>query len=269
MLMEALDFDDVDSVRLVIEALLDISGAQRHPGRRTLWAWLAEWCAGASAEHRVTAARIVKFTRLWHECYERQSSYVWLGLVPATEDELAQIGTDESPLRERRSVRAARSATTPAMCSSWLADGEARFEREVVKHFGSPETIAGGGMIAANRGDVAASLFFFQKAIDLLHTLYISSQMSTRQPGPRDDVIIGRYLETLRGIRTAQPNGDVSLSVKEVTHRLRTISTTCEDAGLNPGLYLTALAELAAIAPDVDVSDVLWRRPSLGDMDWR
>ena len=240
-------------LRLGIDGLLDISDAQAYPGHRSLWAWLAEWCRGAGDEHQATVARIARFSAFWHHLYRRQPEPVFLGLTPASGEHLARIGVAAGPVPRLPPV-----APEP-VSSTWLAEGERRFADDVPAHYGSPESIAAGGMLALERDDTASALFFFQKAIDLLHTLYVSSRMQRRKPGPRDGALLDLYTRALRNVREVEPGADVSDSVREVTHRLRTISTACRDVGTDPSRYLDALTGLAAIAPDVDVRTVLWR----------
>lgn len=140
----------------------------------------------------------------------------------------------------------------------WLAAGRRRYDDLIGNHYGSPETIAAGGTRREDLGDIAASLFFYQKAIDLLHTLYVSSAMGSRQPGDRDRPIIDGYLETLADVRARRSGAPVADSVREVTHRLRTISSACQNAGLDAILYVAALDRLGRDNPDVNVDDVLW-----------
>lgn len=249
---------DTRDIRFGIDGLLDISGAQPHPGHRSLWAWLAKWCGGAGDEHQATVARIARFSTLWHDLYRRQPEGVFLGLAPADEDEIARLGT---------AVRAVPHEPLPTVSSgNWLAEGESRFSDDVKAHFGSPESIAAGGMLALERDDVASALFFFQKAVDLLQTLYVSSRMRSRRPSRRDSAVIDLYLRALREVRAIDPDADVGASVREVTHRLRTISTACQDVGVDPSRYLDALTELGKVAPDVDVRTVLWRNASPAEL---
>ncbi|MGV9213594.1 hypothetical protein ACTFTM_17205 [Micromonospora sp. RB23] len=148
----------------------------------------------------------------------------------------------------------------------WVREGVERYERLVGRHYGSPETIAAGGVQRLQANDRAAALFFFQKAIDLLHTNYLFSEMRQRRPSDRDSPIIGAYLDTLAAIRAERPTAPVAASVQEVTHRLRTISTACQDAGLDPSRYLGALNRLGQLAADVDVSRTFWRNPTLDEV---
>ena len=148
----------------------------------------------------------------------------------------------------------------------WLREGEERYQQTIGQHYGSPETIAAGGVQRLRAGDSAAALFFFQKAVDLLHTNYLFNEMRLRQPTDRDLPIIDAYLETLAEIRVQRPTAPIAASVKEVTHRLRTISTACQDARIDPSRYLDALTRLGQIASDVDVSGQFWRNPTLDDI---
>lgn len=145
----------------------------------------------------------------------------------------------------------------------WLHAGYQRYERLIPRHYGSPETIAAGGDERRQSGDLATALFFFQKAIDLLHTHYDYLEMKQRRPSEADSPIIDDYVAALSEVRRVRPQAAVAASVKEATHRLRTISTTCRGAGLDPGQYLSALDRLAQIAPDVDSSGFFWKNPSM------
>jgi hypothetical protein len=148
--------------------------------------------------------------------------------------------------------------------ASWLRAGEARYELLISNHYGSPDTIAAGGDQRIQQNDPAAALFFYQKAIDTLHSIYVTGFNETgpsswsRQPSPRDHAIIERFLATLRTVRTQRPGAPVKASVTEVTHRLRTISSQFKRYGLDPSFYLSRLDTLGEIAPDVDVSEVFW-----------
>jgi hypothetical protein len=148
----------------------------------------------------------------------------------------------------------------------WLREGEARYQGLVGRHYGSPETIAEGGIQRLQANDRAAALFFFQKAIDLLHTNYLFDEMRQRRPSDHDLPIIGAYLDTLGAIRADRPTTPVGASVQEVTHRLRTIATACQDAGIDPSRYLTALTSLAEIAPDIDASGTFRRNPTMDEL---
>lgn len=147
----------------------------------------------------------------------------------------------------------------------WLGSGERRFGSLISRRYESPDTIAACGDQRLQADDPAAALFFFQKAIDALHGIYVSGlndnrlAIRTRRPSSRDESIMDRYLATLRVVRRLRPGAPVTRSVIEVTHRMRTISSQFKLYGLDPGPYLTRLEELADIAPDVDVREVFWQ----------
>ena len=165
----------------------------------------------------------------------------------------------------RRSSREPADYNDPLLDDgTWLSAGESRYSQLISKHYGSPDTIAGGGDERTQCEDPAAALFFYQKSIDTLHSIYVCGfndtgpQSWARQPSPRDNTIVDRYLTTLRSVRGLRPKAPVDASVKEVTHRLRTISSRFKQYGLDPDPYLNRLVSLAELAPDVDVSGVFW-----------
>ena len=165
----------------------------------------------------------------------------------------------------RRATREPANFNDPLLDdSAWLSAGDARFGQLVRNHYGSPDTIAAGGDQRVQLQDPSAALFFYQKAIDTLHSIYVCGFNDTgpgswgRQPSGRDSTIVDRYLSTLRNVRSLRPGAPVKGSVVEVTHRLRTISSQFKRYGLDPTPYLTRLDTLAEIAPDVDVSGVFW-----------
>jgi hypothetical protein len=96
------------------------------------------------------------------------------------------------------------------------------------------------------------------KAVDRLHDFYVFERFRNRQPSTADEPIVNALTQSLRYLRSQQPRLDVSDGVKEATHRLRTISTAADGAGLDSSLYRQGLQLLAQAAPDVDVSNVLW-----------
>lgn len=151
--------------------------------------------------------------------------------------------------------------------AAWLRSCEDRYSSLVHKHYGSPDTIAAGGVLREQAGDIGCALFFYQKAIDVLHTHYVIPMRSRppgpagwmRQPSPRDLGIVDAYLHTLRQVRSIRPAAYVIInSVTEVTHRLRTISSAFKGYGLDGRPYLDRLTVLGQLAPDVDVSGVFW-----------
>lgn len=142
--------------------------------------------------------------------------------------------------------------------SDWLSRSSAVFSDTIEPYYGSPETMADGGKAAYAEQSFGVALFFFQKSIDMLHTAYGFSNMESRQPSPADAHIVDGYLSALGASRASHPDADYSASVREVTHRLRSISAECERVGASPDLYRNALERIAREAPEVDVSDVLW-----------
>jgi hypothetical protein len=146
--------------------------------------------------------------------------------------------------------------------ASWLSSGESRYSTLARNHYGSPDTIAAGGTQRIQQGDPAAALFFFQKSIDTLHSIYVASSGGPaewrRQPSNRDLGITDAYLQALRQVRELRPGAPVKESVVEVTHRLRTISSAFERNGIGAAAYLERLDSLGKLAPDVDVSGVFW-----------
>lgn len=148
--------------------------------------------------------------------------------------------------------------------TAWLSEGQGRFSATVSKYYGSPDTIAAGGAERLGQSDSAAALFFFQKAIDTMHSIYVcgfpdnSPASWRRQPSAHDLEIIDGYLQALSVVRELRAGAPISESVQEITHRLRTISSHFQRYALNADAYLDRLDKLARIAPDVDVSRVLW-----------
>lgn len=112
------------------------------------------------------------------------------------------------------------------------------------------------------QGDPAAALFFFQKSVDTLHSIYVASSGGPaewpRQPSNRDLDIVDAYLQALGQVRGLRPGAPVKDSVVEVTHRLRTISSTFKRYGIDATAYLERLGVLGQLAPNVDVSGVFW-----------
>jgi hypothetical protein len=121
-----------------------------------------------------------------------------------------------------------------------------------------PEKAASAAKDAYNEHDWARSFELYVKAVDRLHDFYVFEQFRNRQPSPGDAWIVNGLVSALGVLRDQNPTADVSVGVKEATHRLRTISSALEAAGGNATLYRGGLDGLAQYAPDVDVSDVFW-----------
>jgi hypothetical protein len=141
---------------------------------------------------------------------------------------------------------------------AWFQASERVYDGTWRDHLGSPETFAAAGRIHYGNQNFAVALLFYRKAIDLMHSIYITSGMSSRQPSARDLPIIDDFISSLDATLEQHPESPVDESVREVTHRLRTISTACERAGLPAELYLNALEAIGAAAPRVNVKDILW-----------
>lgn len=140
----------------------------------------------------------------------------------------------------------------------WLSASRSAFEQSVNSYYGTPETMASGGLKALDNGRPGVALFFFQKSLDILHTLYGFSDMQTRTPSSADGALVDYYLAALIQTRGLRPDVDLADSVREVTHRLRSISNECKNRGFAPNIYLSGLDALAQRAPEVNVDDVLW-----------
>lgn len=147
---------------------------------------------------------------------------------------------------------------------AWLSTGDDRYRSLISNHYGSPDTIAAGGDLRMRANDPAAALFFYQKSIDTLHSIYVCGFNDTgpsswsRQPSDRDSLIIERYLGSLATVKNVRPAAPVKTSVVEVTHRMRTISSQFKRYGVNAQPFLTGLDDLGRLAPEVDVSGVFW-----------
>jgi hypothetical protein len=167
----------------------------------------------------------------------------------------------------RKSVRSGRGKAAAAIPEQvdlslagpeWFAASERIYNQTWRNHVGSPETFAEAGGDHYNHRNFAIAMLFYRKAIDLLHTVYTFSDMSTRQPSARDRAITSGFVSSLGATLGAHPAAPVAESVREATHRLRTISSACKQAGTSADLYLNALREIAVVSPHVMVDDILW-----------
>jgi hypothetical protein len=121
-----------------------------------------------------------------------------------------------------------------------------------------PEKTGSLAREAYGRADFAAAFGLYVKAIDQLHDFYVYEQFRNRQPSPKDTWIVDGLTASLGAARQQNPDVDVRDEVREATHRLRTISSACENSGANPVLFRRALDQLGEYAPDIDVSDIYW-----------
>lgn len=142
--------------------------------------------------------------------------------------------------------------------AEWLNASRASYELCVGPFYGSPDTIAEGGKQCLGQKEFGIALFFFQKSIDLLHTNYGFGGMASRKPSQADEWILAGYVSALRNTLEHHPAAQIRESVRETTHRLRSISTECQNVGLPNDLYLNALGEIASCATHVDFDDIRW-----------
>lgn len=136
----------------------------------------------------------------------------------------------------------------------WWADAEQRYEEYWREFAGSPESFSAGARWFYVSCEFGAAALLYQKAIDLLHTLYCCADLvlvpatKSRQPSSADLPIIDGYHSSLGASLSLQPNAPVTSSVAEVTHRLTDIFFTCKRAGISASLYGNALLELEPTA---------------------
>jgi hypothetical protein len=93
--------------------------------------------------------------------------------------------------------------------NSWLLAGRERFERDMALHRGSPETMRRGGEDALSRGDTAAAVFFFAKAIEIARDWSASGAPPYKRGVDDNAALFRRYVETIARIRMDHPGADV------------------------------------------------------------
>jgi hypothetical protein len=98
--------------------------------------------------------------------------------------------------------------TEPPTDQGWLAAGHQRFERTKGRHFGSPETMAAGGDQAIGKGDLAAAVFFYAKAIDIAQTWSFGTYAGERSVG-QDERIFQAYANALEDVKAGHPRADL------------------------------------------------------------
>jgi hypothetical protein len=137
----------------------------------------------------------------------------------------------------------------------WWSHAEQQYEECWREFVGSPESFRAGANWLYGNGEFGAAALMFQKAIDLLHTVYCSPSIffprepaATRQPSSADLPIIDGYSSALGATLALHPDAPVGRSITEVTHRLTDIFFTCKRAGIPAGLYGNALRELEPTA---------------------
>jgi hypothetical protein len=153
----------------------------------------------------------------------------------------------------------AAAAVQPHLADpQWFAASRAAYESLVADYYGSPESMARGGLDRPGSNEAGIALHFFAKSIDMLHTAYGYNAMRTREPSGDDSPIVGAFCDTLAVIMRNRPTAPVDEVVREVTHRLRSISTTCDGMGLGSNLYRWGLDTMGRLAPQVRVDDIFW-----------
>jgi hypothetical protein len=104
-------------------------------------------------------------------------------------------------------------------------------------------------------GEFGAAVLMYQKAIDLLHTLYCCNDLliareivGVRQPSAADMPITDGFRGSIGATLSLHPDAPVKESIAEVAHRLSDIFFTCKRAGIPSVLYGNALVELEPTA---------------------
>jgi hypothetical protein len=146
----------------------------------------------------------------------------------------------------RRSPRSSTGVTGP--------NGPSPFQFDVT----GPEKIAEEGKLLYGTQQFAEAASRYEKAIDLLHTLYVFENMRQRQPSPADAWIVDGYVNSLGATLALDSSADVVDTVRTVTHRLRSITTAAERVGLPTTLYRAALDQMHFDARHVNVDDIRW-----------
>ena len=139
----------------------------------------------------------------------------------------------------------------------WMAASSNTYQANIEPYYGSPETMAQGANDCLAIDDVGTALFFYRKSIDILHSQYLCIDPPRRDPNDADAAIVNGFVSTLRSVKSDHPSAPVDETVREVTHRFRTIAGHYQRLGVAPDLYLNALNEMPSIAPEVDISTVL------------
>lgn len=98
----------------------------------------------------------------------------------------------------------------------------------------------------------------WERAIDLLHTLYMFENMLRRKPSPADSWIVDGYTSALGATLAVDCSADVTRSVRATTDRLLAISTASRRKGLPASVYRNALVAMLGYAGHVVVDDIAW-----------
>lgn len=132
--------------------------------------------------------------------------------------------------------------------AAWWSHAQRQYEDHWRRFAGGPDTFADGahGFYLSSEFGVAALMY--QKAIDVLHTLYCISGLDQRQPSAKDMAITDGYLNSVGASLSLHPGAPMGDSVAEVAHRLEDVRVACKSAGLPVDPYRTALKRLAPYA---------------------
>lgn len=122
----------------------------------------------------------------------------------------------------------------------WLTASEQAFKDRVEPYYGTPETMAEGGREHYGRADFGVALFFYRKAVDMLHTAYGYSNMESRQPSPADAWIVDGFCNSLGASVQAHPQAPVAEVAGEMVGRLGAIAADCDRVGIPAKLYRDA-----------------------------
>jgi hypothetical protein len=152
-----------------------------------------------------------------------------------------------------RPVPRARPLSAGLTDAQWWDDAQYRYEEYWREFLGDPETLGSGAAWFYLSSEFGAAALMYQRAIDLLHTIYCCSGMGSRQPSPADRAIVDGYLNSLGASLSMHPDAPVQDSVAEVAHRLEDIRATCKAAGIQESLYRQALLRLAPKARQLGV----------------
>jgi hypothetical protein len=131
----------------------------------------------------------------------------------------------------------------------WFVASEQAFKDRVEPYYGTPETMAEGGREHYGRADFGVALFFYRKAVDMLHTAYGFSNMESRQPSPADAWIVDGFCSSLGASLQAHPQAPVAKVAGEMVGRLGTIAADCDRVGIPAKLYRDAQDTVASTAP--------------------
>lgn len=136
----------------------------------------------------------------------------------------------------------------PVTDAQWWSQSKQRYEGCWRQFVGGPDTFADGAQGFYLNAQFGMAALMYQKAIDVLHTIYCINGMAQRRPSAVDMSITDGFLAALGASLDLHPDAPMGDSVVEVSHRLEDIRSTCNRAGLSVDPYRTALKGLAPYA---------------------